>query len=75
MKKSFIIMSILILIVLVSIWAFLSLGRAGGEIGFEAQVIRIEEGWLMQRSPKMMPVSLQKAPGYDCDLSRRVSGL
>lgn len=44
MKKSIIIITILILICLLGIWAFLSLGRAGGEIGFKAEVIRIEDG-------------------------------
>ena len=76
MKKSLIIISILILIVLVCIWAFLSLGRAGGEIGFEAQVIRIEDGVAYAAvSEDDAGFFLQKAPGYDCDLSRRVSGL
>ena len=35
MKKVVVIATILILIVLLGIWAFLSLGRAGGEIGFD----------------------------------------
>ena len=42
MKKVVVIATILILIVLLGIWAFLSLGRAGGEIGFDATVTSID---------------------------------
>ena len=34
--------TILILIVSLGVWAFLSSGRAGGEIGFDATVTRVE---------------------------------
>ena len=42
MKKVVVIATLLILIVLLGIWAFLSLGRAGGEIGFDATVTSID---------------------------------
>ena len=43
MKKAAIICAILILIGLVGTLVFLSLGRAGGEIGFDATVKQVEE--------------------------------
>lgn len=42
MKKTAIIVTILILVCLIGLWAFFSLGRAGGEIGFDATVTRVE---------------------------------
>ena len=42
MKKSVLIFAILILICLFGIWAFLSLGRSGGEVGFKATVSNID---------------------------------
>ena len=42
MKKSVVAALILVLICLFGIWAFLSLGRAGGEVGFYAEVTSIE---------------------------------
>ena len=42
MKKSVIAALILVLICLFGVWAFLSLGRAGGEVGFYAEVTSIE---------------------------------
>lgn len=42
MKKSVIISAILVLICLFGIWAFLSLGRSGGEVGFKATVTNID---------------------------------
>lgn len=43
-EKAAIIISILIVVTLFGLWAFLSLGRAGGEAGFEATVNRVEDG-------------------------------
>ena len=43
MKKTAIVCVILILIGLAGTLAFLSLGRAGGEIGFDATVTQVEE--------------------------------
>ena len=42
MKKTTLIATMLILVILLGIWAFLSLGRAGGEIGFDATVTSID---------------------------------
>lgn len=42
MKKLVIVSILLILICLLGVWAFLSLGRAGGEIGFDATVTNVE---------------------------------
>lgn len=44
MKKKVIIIVALIVCVLVATIAFLSLDRAGGEIGFEATINRVEDG-------------------------------
>lgn len=44
MKKAIIIVAILIFVCLIGLWAFFSLGRAGGEIGFEAIVTNVEAG-------------------------------
>ena len=42
MKKGILIAAILILVALLCIWAFLTFGRAGGEIGFDAIVTNID---------------------------------
>lgn len=43
-KKVIIIIIALVLCILAAIVAFLSAGRAGGEIGFEATINRVEDG-------------------------------
>ena len=44
MKKKIIIIIAVIVCILVAVVAFLSVGRAGGEIGFEATITRVEDG-------------------------------
>ena len=44
MKKKVIIIVAVVVCILVAVVAFLSVGRAGGEIGFEATINRIEDG-------------------------------
>ncbi len=43
-KKVVIISAVVVVCILIAIFAFLSVGRAGGEIGFEATVNRVEDG-------------------------------
>ncbi len=44
MKKRILIPAILILLVVILVWAFLSHSRAGGEISFSARIDRVENG-------------------------------
>ena len=44
MKKKVIIGIAVVVCILVAVAAFLSVGRAGGEIGFEATINRVEDG-------------------------------
>lgn len=44
MKKKIIIIVAVVVCILVAVVAFLSVGRAGGEIGFEATINRVEDG-------------------------------
>lgn len=42
MKKAVIIIAILVSLALLGVWAFLALGRAGGEVGFAATVTNVD---------------------------------
>lgn len=44
MKKKVIILLAIVICITVSVVAFLSIGRAGGEIGFEATINKVEDG-------------------------------
>ena len=44
MKKKVIIILAIVVCIAVAVVAFLSVGRAGGEIGFEATINRVEDG-------------------------------
>lgn len=67
--------------------AFLSLGRAGGEIGFEAQVIRMEDGvayaaaseddagFLSKKLPDTIAIYLDEFPDYDVQPGDLISGI
>ena len=44
MKKKVIIILAVVVCIAVAVVAFLSVGRAGGEIGFEATIDRVEDG-------------------------------
>ena len=44
MKKKIIIIIAVVVCILVAVVAFLSVGRAGGEIGFKATINRVEDG-------------------------------
>ena len=44
MKKKVIIIIAVVVCILVAVVAFLSVGRGGGEIGFEATIDRVEDG-------------------------------
>lgn len=87
MKKSLWITVILILIVLIGLWAFLSLGRAGGEIGFGAEVIRIEDGvayamvtedhagFGSRRLPDTVVIYTTDFPEHDIQVGDSISGI
>lgn len=86
MKKSLIIITILILIVLLSIWTFCSLGRAGGEIGFEATVTKVEgdiiyaavtrddAGFGSRKLPDAIVIYAADFPEYEIQIGDRISG-
>lgn len=44
MKKKVIILLAIVICITVAVVAFLSIGRAGGEIGFEATINKVEDG-------------------------------
>ena len=44
MKKKVIILLAVVVCIVVAVVAFLSIGRAGGEIGFDATINRVEDG-------------------------------
>ena len=44
MKKKVIILLAVVVCIVVAVVAFLSIGRAGGEIGFEATINKVEDG-------------------------------
>lgn len=86
MKKLFIITTILILIFLFGIWAFLSLGRAGGEIGFEATVTEVEghiiyaevsrddAGFGSRKLPDTIVIYAEEFPEYKIKVGDQISG-
>lgn len=86
MKKLFIITTILILIFLFGIWAFLSLGRAGGEIGFEATVTEVEghiiyaevsrddAGFGSRKLPDTIVIYAADFPEYEIQIGDHISG-
>lgn len=81
------IITMLMLFILVSLWAFLSLGRAGGEIGFEAEVIRVEDGmayatvieddagFLSRKLPDTIVIYAEDFPEYDIQPGDAISGI
>lgn len=44
MKKKVIVLLAIVICITVAVVAFLSIGRAGGEIGFEATINKVEDG-------------------------------
>lgn len=86
MKKAVIIITILILICLFGIWAFLSLGRAGGEIGFEATVTSVEDdivyaavtrddaGFGSRKLPDTIVIYAADYPEYEIQIGDQISG-
>lgn len=86
MKKLIIITTILILISLFGIWAFLSLGRAGGEIGFDATVTNVEDnivyaavtrddaGFGSRKLPDIIVIYAADFPEYEIQIGDQISG-
>lgn len=87
MKKTSFIIAIVVLIILVSLWAFLSLGRAGGEVGFKAEVIQVEDGkayatvteddagFLSRKLPDTIVIYIEEFPEYDFQPGDVISGI
>ena len=86
MEKTLIIVVILILVCLIGIWAFLSLGRAGGEIGFDATVTNIEgeiiyaavtrdnAGFGSRKLPDTIVIYDEDFPDYEIKIGDQISG-
>ena len=86
MKKGILIAAILILIVLLGIWAFLSLGRAGGEIGFDAIVTNIDgnlvyatvtedrAGFGSRKLPETIVIYADEFPEYELQVGDLIDG-
>ena len=86
MKKAVIIISILILLSLLGLWAFCSLGRAGGEIGFDATVTSLEgnllyatvtedrAGFGTRKLPDRIVIHAEDFPQYEFKVGDQISG-
>lgn len=85
MKKVAII-TILVLICLFGVWAFCSLGRAGGEIGFDATVTNVEgdiiyaavtrddAGFGSRKLPDTIVIYAEDFPEYEIRIGDQISG-
>ena len=86
MKKVILISVILILVALLGIWAFLSLGRAGGEIGFDATVTSVEgnmiyatvtedrAGFGSRKLPETIVIYAEDFPEYELQVGDLING-
>ena len=86
MKKTVIVISILILVCLIGLWAFCSLGRAGGKIGFEATVTKVEgdiiyaavsrddAGFGSRKLPDTIVIYAADFPEYEIQIDDQISG-
>lgn len=86
MKKAILIAIILILVVLLGIWAFLTLGRAGGEIGFDATVTGIDgnliyatvtedhAGFGSRKLPETIVIYADDFPDYEFQVGDLING-
>lgn len=86
MKKAVIIISILILVCLLGLWAFCSLGRAGGESGFDATVTSLEgnlvyatvtedrAGFVTRKLPDRIVIYVEDFPEYEFKVGDQISG-
>ena len=86
MKKGILIAAILILVVLLGIWAFLTLGRAGGEIGFDATVTSIDgnlvyatvtedhAGFGSRKLPETIVIYADDFPDYEFQIGDLIDG-
>lgn len=84
--KKVIIAAILILIVLLGIWGFLSLGRAGGEIGFDATVTSVDgnlvyasvtedrAGFGSRKLPETIVIYTDEFPEYEFHVGDLIDG-
>lgn len=86
MKKTAIIVTILILVCLIGLWAFFSQGRAGGEIGFDATVTNVEgdivyatvtrdgAGFGSRKLPDTVVIYADDFPEYEIKVGDQISG-
>ena len=86
MKKGILIATILILVALLGIWAFLTLGRAGGEIGFDATVTSIDgnlvyatvtedrAGFGSRKLPETIVIYTEDFPDYEFQVGDLIDG-
>ena len=86
MKKTTLIATMLILVLLLGIWAFLSLGRAGGEIGFDATVTSIDgnivyaavtedrAGFGSRKLPETIVIYADDFPDYEFQVGDLIDG-
>lgn len=86
MKQTVIVISILILVCLIGLWAFCSLGRAGGEIGFGATVTKVEgdiiyaavsrddAGFGSRKLPDTILIYAADFPEYEIQKGDQISG-
>lgn len=87
MKKRIFIIIILILICLLGIWAFLSLGRAGGEVGFAATVTNVDgdivyaavtrdnAGFGSRKLPDTIVIYAEDFPEYEFQVGDLIDGI
>lgn len=86
MKKAILIAAILILVALLGIWAFLTFGRAGGEIGFDAIVTSIDgnlvyatvtkdrAGFGSRKLPETIVIYAEDFPDYEFHVGDLIDG-
>lgn len=87
MKKRIFIIIILILICLLGIWSFLSLGRASGEVGFAATVTNVDgdivyaavtrdnAGFGSRKLPDTIVIYAEDFPEYEFQVGDLIDGI
>ena len=86
MERKILIPVILILIAAILVWAFLSHGRAGGEISFSARIDRVENGiayatvledgagWFSEKLPEQIEFPLEDFQALGIQVGDRING-
>lgn len=85
-EEAILIATILILIVLLGVWFFLSSGRAGGEIGFGATVTIVEDnlvyatvtedhaGFGTKKLPETIVICAEEFPEFEFHVGDQIDG-